>query len=56
MLEHSTDHRRAAHGQRGMAVSSQPLASAAGLETLREGGTAVDAAIAMNAMLAVTEP
>ena len=56
MLEHSTDHRRAAHGQRGMAVSSQPLASAAGLEILREGGTAVDAAIAMNAMLAVTEP
>ena len=45
-----------ARGRQGMVASSQPLASAAGLEILKERGTAVDAALAMNAMLAVTEP
>ena len=45
-----------AEGRQGMVASSQPRASEAGLEVLREGGTAVDAALSMNAMLAVTEP
>ncbi len=36
-----------------MVVTPHPLATAAGVEALRAGGTAVDAAVAANAMLAV---
>src|SRR5690625_1472539 len=39
-----------------MAASPPYLASLAGLETLREGGTAVDAAISVNSTLGVVYP
>lgn len=43
-------------GKQGMVASSQPLASTIAIDILKQGGTAVDAAIAANAALALMEP
>ncbi len=42
--------------QNGMVCASQPLAAMAGLDLLKAGGNAVDAAVCANAMLSLVEP
>jgi gamma-glutamyltranspeptidase len=49
-------HRQAPMAREGMVASCHPLASLAGVEVLRSGGNVVDAAIATNAVLGVTQP
>ena len=44
------------YASQGMAATAQPLASQVAIDILKQGGTAVDAAIAANAALGLMEP
>ena len=48
--------RSVVYARHGMVCAAQPLAVQAGVEVLQAGGSAVDAAIAVNACLALMEP
>ncbi|MBK3517921.1 gamma-glutamyltransferase [Carboxylicivirga marina] len=53
-LNHAT--RSEVIAQNGMACTSQPLATQVAIDILKEGGNAIDAAIAANATLGLMEP
>ena len=56
-LKNSYPSRRSViYGRKGMVCTSQPLAAQAGLDIIKAGGNAVDAAIATAACMTVLEP
>src|SRR5262249_56122110 len=48
--------RSAVRAMNGMIATSQPLASAAGLRVLQQGGNAIDAAVAAPAVPSLVQP
>lgn len=56
VLQPFPSRRSLVYGTKGVVACSQSLACEAGLEILRKGGNAVDAAVATSVALNVTEP
>jgi gamma-glutamyltranspeptidase/glutathione hydrolase len=56
LLQNRNQNRSTVVCQNGIVCSSQPLASMAGVDVLKAGGNAVDAAVCANAMLSLVEP
>ncbi|KAF2626109.1 acylase ACY 1 [Macroventuria anomochaeta] len=53
---HFPSRRSVVHSTKGIVSCTQPLATAAGIDILRKGGNAADAAVAVAAAINVTEP
>jgi len=53
---HFASRRSVVHSTKGIVSCTQPLATAAGIDILRKGGNAADAAVAVAAAINVTEP
>lgn len=56
MLQNRNQNRSTVVCQNGIVCTSQPLAGMAGIDILKGGGNAIDAAVCANAMLGLVEP
>src|SRR5947208_3182697 len=56
MADRGDTSRPVALGSTAMVAAAHPLATLTGVEVLKSGGTAADAAVAVNAVLGVTQP